>query len=90
MDVFDSASPVHHPRVGVIVPRYKHRVVDRNVVKRRIREAIRREILPRLVERNLMVDVLVRARREAYGASFVTLRDELVGWFDRRWSHASS
>jgi len=90
LDVFAAASPVSHPRVGIVVPRYRHAVVERNLVKRRIREAIRREILPRLVELDPAIDVLVRARREAYGAPFAALRDELLGWFDHRWSHVSS
>lgn len=71
-----------------MVPRHGHRVVDRNRVKRRLREALRREVLPRLAERGIVVDVLVRARREAYGASFATLRDELIGWVEARWSRA--
>jgi ribonuclease P protein component len=90
LDVFDTASPVSHPRVGVVVPRYRHAVVERNLVKRRIREAIRREILPRLAELDLAVDLLVRARRDAYGVSYAELSAELLGWFDHRWSRASS
>ena len=90
LDVFDAVSPVSHPRVGVVVPRHRHAIVERNLVKRRIREAIRREIMPRMAELELAVDVLVRARREAYGVPFAALRDELLGWFDHRWSRASS
>jgi ribonuclease P protein component len=90
LDVFDAPSPAAHPRVGLVVPRYRHPVVARNLVKRRIREALRREILPRLRALGLEVDILVRARREAYGASFATLRDELLHWLELRWSHAAS
>lgn len=90
LDVFDFPSPVSHPRVGLVVPRHRHPVVERNLVKRRIREALRREILPRLDDRGQAVDVVVRARREAYGVPFAVLRSELVDWFDRRWSPASS
>lgn len=89
LDVFDSASPVARPRVGLVVPRYGRPVVERNLVKRRLREALRREIVPRLADRGLDVDVLVRARREAYGVPFATLRDELVAWLEGRWSPAS-
>ncbi len=90
MDVFDSASPVALLRVGVIVPRYRQTVVRRNRVKRRLREILRREVLPRLEEAGLALDVLVRARREAYDARFVELREELERWTDRRLSRAAS
>lgn len=89
LDVFDAASPVPHPRVGIVVPRYGNTAVRRNLVKRRLREALRREIVPRLEGRGLITDVLVRARRDTYGVPFATLRDELVGWFESRWSRAS-
>lgn len=52
--------------------------MDRNRVKRRLREIGRREVLPRLRSGGLAVDVLVRARREAYRAGFAELRDEIV------------
>lgn len=88
LDVFDSSSPASFSRVGVVVPKYKWSVVERNLVKRRLREALRREVLPRLDLAELSLDVLVRARREAYEASYGALRDELVEWTDRRCSHA--
>ncbi len=90
LDVFDSASPVAHPRAGVIVPRYKQTVVARNLVKRRLREVLRRDVLPRLESAGVLIDVLVRARREAYGAPFAELRQELEQWTDRRLSRAAS
>ncbi len=90
LDVFDSASPVAHLRVGVIVPRYRQPVVARNRVKRRLREILRREVVPRLGEAGLALDVLVRARREAYDAPFAALRTELEEWTSRRLSRAGS
>ncbi|MHB1170259.1 MAG: ribonuclease P protein component [Longimicrobiales bacterium] len=90
LDVFDSASPVACLRVGVVVPRYRQTVVRRNLVKRRLREILRREVLPRLEEAGLVLDVLVRARREAYDARFADLREELERWTDRRLSRAAS
>jgi ribonuclease P protein component len=71
------------------VPRYRHRVVERNVVKRRLREALRREVLPRLNAANLALDVLVRARWEAYGIGYGPLCQELVRWTEERCSRAS-
>jgi ribonuclease P protein component len=90
MDVFDSPSPAIFSRVGVVVPKYRHNAVARNVVKRRIREVLRVEVLPRLEAAGCNVDVLVRARREAYDASYAQLRDELVRWAERRCLRGSS
>lgn len=90
LDVFDSTSPALHPRVGVIVPRHRHSIVQRNLVKRRLREVLRLEVLPRLEACGLAADVIVRARRDAYGASFQVLSDELVSWTRKRCSRARS
>ncbi|MBI4409521.1 MAG: ribonuclease P protein component [Gemmatimonadetes bacterium] len=90
LDVFDSPSPASHPRVGLVVARHGHRVVQRNRLKRRLREAVRQDVVPRLLEAKLWLDVLVRARREAYGAPYRELRDELSAWVGRRCSRASS
>ena len=90
LDVFDSPSPVRHPRVGVIVPRHKHTIVERNKVKRRLREALRLEVLPRLDAAGVAADVIVRARREAYGVPYGELRAELVKWTEKRCSRARS
>lgn len=90
LDVFDSPSPAPHPRVGVVVPKHRHEIVERNLVKRRLREALRLEVLPRLDAAGLPLDVLVRARRDAYGASYAVLRDELINWTERRCSRGSS
>jgi ribonuclease P protein component len=88
LDVLDSASPGAFSRVGVVVPRYRQPVVARNRVKRRLREVLRTEVLPRLGGAGLALDVLVRARREAYDAPFAALRAELVEWTERRCSRA--
>jgi ribonuclease P protein component len=90
LDVFDSPSPVAYPRVGVVVPKHRHTVVERNLVKRRIREVLRREVLPRLAACGCASDVLVRARREAYDATYAQLHQELVTWAERACSRASS
>lgn len=42
------ASPLRHARVGLIVPKYRHGSVERNRVKRRLRELTRLELLPAL------------------------------------------
>jgi ribonuclease P protein component len=77
LDVFFLSSDGSEPRVGFVVPKHHRKVVDRNRVKRRLRELLRTELLPQLREEGLCLDVLIRARKEAYEASYRQLRREL-------------
>lgn len=78
LDVFFADSPASHSRVGVIVPKYGHRIVDRNLLKRRLREIARKDVLPGLGAAGTISDVLVRAKRTAYGVPYAVLRRELL------------
>jgi ribonuclease P protein component len=89
VDVFDSASPFSHPRVGVVVPRYGHGTVERNLVKRRLREIARRDLLPALERRRLNIDIILRARRQAYEAQHNELRLGLLELLERQWARGS-
>jgi ribonuclease P protein component len=84
LDVYSAASPSHFPRFGLVVPKYGRRIVDRNLLRRRLREVGRREVLPRLRDAGCRLDVLVRTRPDAYSAGYDRLRDELVRWVERR------
>ena len=75
MEIRFVASLLHHPRVGIIVPRHKHSAVERNRVKRRLREIARLRLLPAL--RDVPIDVVVRAHPSAYDAEFAALEREL-------------
>ncbi len=77
LDVFFLSSSEARSRWGMIVPKHRHSIVERNRVKRRLREIGRTRVLPRLSEQGLVLDVLVRARREAYGVGYRRLSDEL-------------
>jgi ribonuclease P protein component len=55
--------------VGIVVPKHRHGSVERNLVKRRLRELARLRLLPVVPSGR----VLLRARPEAYGASFAAL-----------------
>lgn len=77
LDVILSPSPVSHSRLGLVVPKHKKSSVERNLVKRRLREIGRTVLLPRLKDAGLAWDLMVRARPEAYGAPFQALRAEL-------------
>lgn len=63
-----------HARTGIVVPRFGNTAVARNRLRRRVREILRRELLASLPA----VDVVVRARRDAYTAAFAELRAELA------------
>lgn len=56
------------------MPRYRHTAVERNRVKRRLREIVRVDLLPAV--RGL--ELVIRARPEAYDASHAQLRDDIV------------
>lgn len=89
LDVFVSASPVARSRLGLVVPKHRRTGVVRNRLKRRLREAGRRELLPRLAVAGLHVDVMLRARPEAYDASYEELRTQVVRIAEELCSSAS-
>jgi ribonuclease P protein component len=69
-----SASLFLHPRVGIVVPKHRHNVVDRNRVKRRLRELVRTRLLRDLGR----VDLLIRAKPEAYDSTFNELTSDVA------------
>jgi ribonuclease P protein component len=77
IDVFFGPSPASHSRLGLIVPKHGRRIVDRNRLKRRLREIGRREVLPGLDAAGLARDVLIRAKRSAYSSEFEGLAREV-------------
>ena len=78
LDAFVSPSPAPFARLGVVVPKHKRTIVQRNRLKRRLRELGRTVLLPGLGNLPAAPDVLLRARPEAYTASFADLRDEVA------------
>lgn len=70
LEVFFAPSPASRSRLGLIVPKHGRRIVDRNRLKRRLREIGRRHVLAELVAQRRATDVLIRARPAAYGADF--------------------
>lgn len=60
-----------------MVPKHRRTAVARNRLKRRLREIGRTRVLPGLNAAGLKLDLLVRARAEAYTAEFDDLRNEL-------------
>ena len=73
LDVRVIASLRASVRVGVVVPKYAHNVVARNLLKRRLRELVRLEWLPLLPP----MDVLLRVLPSAYERDFDALRVDI-------------
>ncbi len=73
LDLRAAASPVPHPRVGFVVPKHKRTIVERNRLKRRLREIVRVDVLRTLPA----IDLVIRARPEAYDANVMMLRSEV-------------
>ena len=59
--------------MGLVVPKLGHRIVDRNRLKRRLREIGRTALLPGLRRQGRHLDVLIRIRRAAYLAAYAEL-----------------
>lgn len=64
------------PRMGLIVPKFQSSAVARNRLRRRLREIWRREIQQRQPD----WDLVIKARREAYAASFEALQGQMLAW----------
>jgi ribonuclease P protein component len=88
LDAFVSPSPAPFCRLGIVVPKHKRIIVERNLVKRRLRELGRTVLLPGLGNHGAALDVLLRARPEAYTASFAELRDEVAALTEELCSRA--
>jgi ribonuclease P protein component len=58
------------------VPRHGRSVVERNRLRRRLREFARRRLLPQLAP----MDLVIRSRQEAYRSEFPELASDLDQW----------
>lgn len=59
--------------MGIVVPRYRHSAVERNRLKRRLRELVRELVLPT----GIAIDLVIWAQRSAYDTPFERLRQEV-------------
>jgi ribonuclease P protein component len=89
VEVFLAPSPASFSRLGVVVAKHGRRIVDRNLLKRRLREIGRRHVLPEMCARGAVVDVLIRARGKAYEADFGELARDVLGAVEELWSQSS-
>ena len=65
---------IGYPRVALLVPKFGKTVVQRNRLKRRLRELARQHLLPQPSS----CDILLRPRPDAYDAPFERLREEIT------------
>jgi ribonuclease P protein component len=89
LDVRILASPLGISRIGIVVPRHQHSAVDRNRLKRRLKELARVELLPSLRAAG-PTDVAIRARREAYAAEFDALRTDVLSIAAQTGAHTAA
>jgi ribonuclease P protein component len=68
-----SASLLLHPRVGIVVPKYRHNIVSRNRIRRCLRELVRIRLLPDISG----VDLILRAKPSAYATTFEQLASDV-------------
>jgi ribonuclease P protein component len=76
LDMIWTDNTTGHPRMGLIVPKFQSSAVARNRLRRRLREIWRQDLQPS----QPAWDLVIKARREAYSASFSALRAELLAW----------
>lgn len=76
LDLAWCSNRLGHPRLGLVVPRRGATAVQRNRLRRRLREIARRRLLPQLAP----VDLVVRSRANAYQANFQELATDLEEW----------
>ena len=77
MRLFDAKrldSPTGHVRVAIVVPKFGFTAVRRNKLKRRLRELTRIHVLAQ----SCSCDLILRAKRETYDATFDRLREDIV------------
>lgn len=73
LEVRTVASLLSHVRLAVIVGKHRHTIVERNRLRRRLRELARVRLVPFYSE----LDVVIRTLPTAYDASFSVLTDEI-------------
>lgn len=73
LEVRTVVSLLSHVRLAVIVGKHSHTVVERNRLRRRLRELARVRLIPFYSE----IDVVIRSLPTAYDATFSALTNEI-------------
>ena len=77
LEAFVTGSPSSRTRLALIVPKYGHKIVERNRLKRRLREAVRLSLLPACRETGSALDIAIRTRPNAYSLGYSELEREI-------------
>ncbi|MBA2291494.1 MAG: ribonuclease P protein component [Gemmatimonadales bacterium] len=78
IDISWLAGTAAQPRMGLVVPRFRHTAPERNRLRRRLKEIWRRDLQHAVP----LLDVVIRTRRETYRVPFAALRADLLAWRD--------
>ena len=73
LEVRTVVSLFSHVRLAVIVAKHKHSIVERNRLRRRLRELARLRLIPH----HSSMDVVIRSMPGAYDATFAVLANEI-------------
>jgi ribonuclease P protein component len=84
LEVRAVTSLLSHVRLAVIVAKHRHTIVERNRLRRRLRELARIRLMPR----NVSLDVVIRSLPSAYDVTFAVLTEE-IDQIDRQLREAS-
>jgi ribonuclease P protein component len=87
LDVYLRPARAAEPRLGIVVPRHGRKIVERNRLKRHLREILRTEWLPGERQEGRAEggrDLLVRARPAAYDLGFHELGTALRSCLELR------
>jgi ribonuclease P protein component len=76
LDVRATASPLSFARSGLVVPKHGKSSVERNKLKRRLRELVRTSILASSEIHG--IDLVIRALPAAYSATFEDLEQQVA------------
>jgi ribonuclease P protein component len=77
LDIAWMINSAGHPRLGLVVPKFQSNAVARNRLRRRLKELWRRQGLSKTGS----IDVVFRAKPEAYRAEFRDLARVVEDWF---------
>jgi ribonuclease P protein component len=78
LEVIRRPSKTRKARAAIVIPLYGQSAVERNRLKRRVREFLRTEWLPLASGEAPAPEILVRARSGAYGLAPARLRETLA------------